>query len=60
MRVSDAQQVEAMVKAATAPEDLRQKLQISLLKKSLDVQEQQAAELLRLMEGKGRVVDLRV
>ena len=35
-------------------------LQVALLKKSLQSQEDQAAEIRQLMEGKGRVVDLRV
>lgn len=35
-------------------------LQVALLRKSLDSQQEQAAELIRMMEGKGRVVDLRV
>lgn len=38
----------------------RASLQVALLKKTLQVQEDQAAELRRLMEGKGRIVDLRV
>jgi hypothetical protein len=38
----------------------RAQLQAVLLKKALDSQEQQAAELLKMMEGKGQVVDLRV
>lgn len=36
------------------------RLQVALLRKNLDAQEQQAAELLRMLEGKGQNLDLRV
>ncbi len=46
---------------AAAPADAKiARLQIALLRKSLDAQQEQSAELIRMMEGKGRVVDLRV
>lgn len=35
-------------------------LQVALLRKTLESQQEQSAELLRMMEGKGRIVDLRV
>ncbi|MFN8221110.1 MAG: hypothetical protein U0S12_13385 [Fimbriimonadales bacterium] len=41
-------------------ESKRLQLQVALLKKSLDVQKQQAEELQRMFEGKGQVLDLRV
>lgn len=41
-------------------ESKRLQLQVALLRKSLDVQKQQAEELQRMFEGKGQVLDLRV
>lgn len=41
-------------------DSMRAKLQVALLKKTLQSQQDQAAEIRQLMEGKGRVVDLRV
>lgn len=40
--------------------DVRTRLQIALLKKTLDVQREQADALLRLVDGKGQVLDIRV
>ena len=39
---------------------LREKLQLALLKKSLEAQQESAAEILRQAEGKGSVIDIRV
>jgi hypothetical protein len=38
----------------------RMQLQMMMLRKSLDGQQQQAEELTREMEGKGQVIDMRV
>lgn len=51
---AEAQAIQAPTEAKIA------RLQVALLRKSLDSQQEQAAELIRMMEGKGRVVDLRV
>jgi len=40
--------------------DKRAELQLLMLRKSLDSQQQQADELTRELEGKGQVIDLRV
>lgn len=37
----------------------QERLQISLIKKSLELQRQQATELLRATEQKGQIIDLR-
>ena len=51
----------AETQAIQAPAEAKiARLQVALLRKSLDSQQEQAAELIRMMEGKGRVVDLRV
>lgn len=36
------------------------RLQVALLRKNLDAQQQQASELLKLLEGKGQRLDMRV
>ncbi|HEY3783495.1 MAG TPA: hypothetical protein VGL56_20620 [Fimbriimonadaceae bacterium] len=46
--------------APASVENKSQQLQMLLLKKSLDGQQQQADELTREMEGKGQLIDLRV
>lgn len=38
----------------------RMQLQMALLKKTLQTQEDQGAELRRMVEGKGQILDLRV
>ncbi len=63
MDVSTRQAIDATLKAldpSAAQEALTQKVQVSLLKKSLDSQREQAATLLRMMEGKGNVIDIKV
>ena len=44
---------------AADPASARAKLQIALLKKALDSQKDQAAELMRMSEGKGQMLDIR-
>lgn len=51
---------EVAIQALLAPEDKRIQLQMALLKKNLDAQQEQSAELLKLLEGKGQVLDIRV
>lgn len=45
--------------ASTNPASARAKLQMALLKKALESQQDQAAELMRLTEGKGQNLDIR-
>lgn len=59
MNVSNVQAAQRAVDSATNVESKRASLQIQLLKKSLETQRQQAAELLKLLEGKGQVLDIR-
>lgn len=47
----------AMDVSATT-ERTQQALQIRMLKKSLEMQQEQAAEVLKLIEGKGKVIDI--
>jgi hypothetical protein len=63
MDISQSTAVEATLKAMDvngSREVLQNRLQVALLKKSLEVQQEQAAEITRMVEGKGRVIDLRV
>lgn len=48
------------VQNADAVEGKRAQLQVALLKKSLESQETQAAELLKMLSGKGQNLDIRV
>lgn len=41
-------------------EQVKTKAQVSLLKKSLDSQQDAAAQLLKMLEGKGQQIDIRV
>lgn len=43
-----------------ATEAVKARLQASMLRKSLDAQENEAAALLRMLEGKGQNLDIRV
>jgi hypothetical protein len=52
--------VQTALSAVQSADSKRIALQANLLRKSLDAQQQQAAELLRQLEGKGQVVDIRV
>lgn len=63
MDISQSTAVEATLKAMDVTgsrEVLQNRLQVALLKKSLEVQQEQAAEITRMVEGKGRIIDLRV
>ena len=44
---------------SVAPAAARMKLQMALLKKALESQQEQAAELMRMTEGKGQTLDIR-
>lgn len=60
MNIGSSTGVDAALNALTGVDDKRAALQITLLKKSLDSQQQIAADLLKLLEGKGQQLDLRV
>jgi hypothetical protein len=60
MSISGVRATEMALSALQSGDDKRLALQVALLRKSLDSQKEQTADLLRLMEGKGQVVDLRV
>lgn len=61
MNISGATQAALQgVQSADPAESMRVQLQVALLKKSLDSQETQAAEMLKMLSGKGQQIDLRV
>jgi hypothetical protein len=65
MSISGAQQTQAALAAlqsgATQGADSkRAALQVMVLRKTLDSQQQQAAEMMKLLEGKGQQLDIRV
>lgn len=58
--VGQIRAAEQAIQAVSPPDATRAKLQIALLKKVLESQQDQAAELMRMQEGKGQVLDIRV
>jgi hypothetical protein len=60
MEVSNVSAADPTVAPAASSEAKIARLQMALLRKTLDAQQEQSAELMRMMEGKGQVVDLRV
>jgi len=60
VNVSNSTQVDSMLRALQSGEGIKEQLQVKLLRKTLDSQKEQAAELMRLLEGKGRIIDIRV
>lgn len=62
MEVSTRNAIDATLRAmepSAAQEALQQKVQVALLKKTLQSQQDQAAELMKMAEGKGRLIDIR-
>jgi hypothetical protein len=57
MNISGATQ--AMPQVTDTGDTKRTQLQAALLRKTLDSQQEQAAELLRMLEGKGQILDIR-
>lgn len=60
MNIGTSTGVNAALNSLSGVEDKRAALQVALLKKALESQQQQAAELLKLTEGKGQQLDIRV
>lgn len=59
MTIASSTATQALQAAAATQEPQRVKLQVALLKKVLEMQQDQAAEIQRLAEPKGSVVDIR-
>ncbi len=60
MNIGSSTGVNAALDGLAGVEDKRAALQVALLKKALESQQQQAAELMKLVEGKGQQLDIRV
>jgi hypothetical protein len=60
MNLSNVSSNDVPMCAVDPAEPIRQKLQVSLLKKTLEAQRQQQAELTKMLDGKGRILDIRV
>lgn len=59
MNIGSSSGVNAALSALGGVEDKRAALQVSMLRKSLDSQQQIAADLLKLIDGKGQQLDIR-
>ena len=60
MNISSATATSAALQGVQNSDDKRAVLQLTLLKKALDSQQQDAAEMLKLIGGKGQNIDIRV
>jgi hypothetical protein len=54
------QAVQMVSETQATQELLSQRLQVNILKKALEAQKEQAAEMMRMVEGKGNIIDIRV
>lgn len=57
----DGSQLTAMIQALQPEqqvENMKTQVQVTMLKKTLDAQSEAAAELLKMMDGKGQVLDI--
>lgn len=59
MTIASTQATQALQAAVASKDPERAKLQMALLKKVLEMQQDQAAELQKLAEPKGKVIDIR-
>lgn len=60
MQVSGNASVQQVLRAYQTSQTAQVETQVALLKKTLDSQKEEAANLLKLIEGKGQNVDIRV
>lgn len=60
MQVSGNTSVQQVLRAYQTSQTAQVETQVALLKKTLDSQKEEAANLLKLIEGKGQNVDIRV
>lgn len=60
MRVDTSRTIQSLIEAQQAPEATKVALQVATLKRVLDSQMQDAAELLKALEPKGRILDILV
>jgi hypothetical protein len=60
MNISSSASLQQALRAYQASEPQQAQAQVAVLKKAMDAQKSEAAELLKLLEGKGQQLDLRV
>ncbi len=61
MKVGDANSATAAaISALTGGESVKQNVQIAMLKKVLQAQQDESTELMKMTQGKGQVIDIRV
>lgn len=60
MRVDSVTTGQILTQAMAAPQATKDAIQVATLKKALDSQKEEAAELLKQMQPKGRLLDIRV
>lgn len=60
MEISGAGITQAALRGVEGADDKRAQFQMLLLKKSLEEQQRQANDFVRLLEGKGNTIDIRV
>lgn len=59
MRIDGNAAVQTAVQAVTNAAPAQAPAQVAILKRALEAQKQEASELLKLLEPKGRVIDIR-
>lgn len=59
MNISSTPSISPALDAQAATENIKTSVQVGLLKKTLEMQQSQAQELIKMMEGKGQVIDIR-
>jgi hypothetical protein len=60
MNIGSATSTQAAAQAAQVGQADRLKMQVSVLKKALDGQKETSSELLKMLEPKGKIIDIRV
>jgi hypothetical protein len=60
MNITSVTASSAALQGVQTGDDKRASLQLALLKKALDSQQNETADLLKLMDGKGQNLDIRV
>jgi hypothetical protein len=60
VNVQNSPSVDRLLRSLQEGEATKERFQVKLLRKTLDNQQEQAAALARMLEGKGRVIDIRV
>jgi hypothetical protein len=60
MNVSDVSKTQALLQALQPQNSTQEELQVGMLKKTLGSQKDEASQLLKMLQGKGQIIDIRV